>query len=187
MALPVKDSHNSSLPPSVDGPGGKRTRSLRHPSGRRPGGQVGHPGVRRRLEKLVDEVVSHLPDECKHCKADLATSEVVAADKRQVIELPEMKPKVIEHRAATKRCWSCGRTTKGSFPKDVRASVQYGARVRAVVVYLSQYQLLPDERTSQLMRDLLRCHISAGTSTASEDAVKERSSAEVYDGLQGAI
>jgi chromosome segregation ATPase len=29
LALPVKDSHNSSLPPSKDAPGVRRTRSLR--------------------------------------------------------------------------------------------------------------------------------------------------------------
>jgi hypothetical protein len=33
-----KDSHNSSRPPSTDHPAIKRTRSLRRPSGRRPGG-----------------------------------------------------------------------------------------------------------------------------------------------------
>jgi hypothetical protein len=37
-ALVVKDSHNSSRPPSTDPPWSKRTRSLRQPSGRRVGG-----------------------------------------------------------------------------------------------------------------------------------------------------
>lgn len=163
LALPVKDSHNSSLPPSTDGPAVKRTRSLRQSSGLRPGGQVGHAGRTRRLATQVDKVVGHLPVECKHCKADLATSEVVGDEKRQVIELPEIKLRVVEHRAISKRCSNCGGTTKGSFPKQARATLQYGARLRAVAVYLSQYQLLPYERTCQLMRDLFGCGISAGT------------------------
>jgi transposase len=111
----------------------------------------------------VDEVVRHLPDHCKHCKADLAASEVLADELRQVIELPEIKLRVVEHRVATKRCLSCGRTTKATFPKEVAATLQYGARVRAVSVYLSQYQLLPYERTAQLMRDLFDCEIRPGT------------------------
>jgi transposase len=162
LALPVKDSHNSSLPPSSDGPRVKRTRSLRLPTGRRPGGQLGHAGRTRRLTKLADEVVSHIPVVCKHCKADLAGGEVVACRKRQVIELPQIKMKVIEHLAASKRCPKCGRTTKASFPKEVAATLQYGARLRAVSVYLSQYQLLPYERTCRLMRDLFGCEIGPG-------------------------
>jgi transposase len=163
LAVPVKDSHNSSLPPSSDGPGVKRTRSLRQPTARRPGGQVGHPGVTRRLTKLVDEVVRHLPVECKHCKADLAEGEVVATEKRQVIELPEIKMKVIEHLAATKRCLNCGTTTEANFPKEVAATLQYGARLRAVAVYLLEYQSLPYESTCQLIRDLFGCEIAPGT------------------------
>jgi transposase len=163
LALPVKDSHNSSLPPSLDAIGVKRTRSLRQPTDTRAGGQPGHAGTTRRLAKLVDEVVRYDPLECKHCKASLARSEALADESRQVIELPAIKPRVVEHRAATKRCSKCGRTTKGRFPKDVRASVRYGARVRAVAVYLSQYQLLPYERTSQLMRDLFGCQMSPAT------------------------
>jgi transposase len=41
--------------------------------------------------------------------------------------------------------------------------VQYGPGVKARVLYLQQYQLLPYQRTSEAMRDLFGCRISSGT------------------------
>src|ERR1051326_19702 len=58
-ALVAKDSHNSSRPPSTDPPWAKRTRSLRRPSGRRPGGQRGHHGETLRLSERPNRTVEH--------------------------------------------------------------------------------------------------------------------------------
>src|SRR6185369_2312406 len=55
-ALPQKDSHNSSLPPSTDPPFCKRTRSLRRPTGRPVGGQAGHPGRTRHFVEQPDQI-----------------------------------------------------------------------------------------------------------------------------------
>jgi transposase len=71
--------------------------------------------------------------------------------------------RVSEHRLAVLRCRACGKTTRGEFAGSVRSGVQYGAGVKARVLYLQQYQLLPYARTAEAMRDLFGCPLSAGT------------------------
>jgi hypothetical protein len=80
-ALVTKDSHNSSRPPSTDPPWAKRTRSLRRPSGRRPGGQAGHRGETLRLSERSDRIVEHRPRECRGCHTPLAAAHVVHRDR----------------------------------------------------------------------------------------------------------
>jgi transposase len=162
-ALVAKDSHNSSRPPSTDLPWAKRTRSLRRPSGRRPGGQAGHHGETLRLSERPDRIVEHRPQECRGCHTPLAAAHVVRHRRQQVVEVVPARLKVTEHRLAVLRCPACGRTTSGEFAGAVRSGVQYGSGVKARVLYLQQYQLLPYQRTSEAMRDLFGCRLSAGT------------------------
>lgn len=162
-ALFAKDSHNSSRPPSTDPPWAKRTRSLRRPSGRSPGGQSGHQGSTLQLSSRPNRVVEHRPRECRNCHALLAAEQVVRHHRQQVWEIVPAKLKVTEHRLALLRCSACGRTTQGEFSRAVRSGVQYGPGVKARVLYLQQYQLLPYQRTSEAMRDLFGCQLSAGT------------------------
>jgi transposase len=162
-ALIAKDSHNSSRPPSTDPPWAKRTRSLRRLSGRRPGGQAHHRGETLRLSNRPDRLVEHRPRECRSCQASLAAARAVRHRRQQVWEVVPARLKVTEHRLAVLRCPSCGAETSGEFPSAVRSGVQYGPGVKARVLYLQQYQLLPYQRTSEAMRDLFGCPLSAGT------------------------
>ncbi|MDQ0162549.1 hypothetical protein J2S06_001626 [Bacillus alveayuensis] len=49
------------------------------------------------------------------------------------------------------------------FPAHVTSPVQYGPRVKALLVYLMQYQLLPYRRTAELIQDVFDHRISEGT------------------------
>lgn len=162
-AIVAKDSHNSSRPPSSDPPWAKRTRSLRRPSGRRPGGQAGHTGGTLRLRERPDRTVEHRPRECRSCHAPLDSAQVLGHRRQQVVEVVPAKLRVTEHRLAVLRCGACGETTRGEFAGSVRSGVQYGAGVKARVLYLQQYQLLPYARTAEAMRDLFGCPLSSGT------------------------
>jgi transposase len=161
--LVAKDSHNSSRPPSSDPPWAKRTRSLRRPSGKRPGGQPGHAGHTLRLTQTPQRVVTHRPARCRHCSCSLAGARAACAERRQVVELMPAKLRVTEHRAEVVRCASCGRRTKAEFPSGVRSAVQYGPSIMARALYLHGYQLLPYARTAEAMNELFGCAISAGT------------------------
>lgn len=161
LAHLMKGSQNSSMPPSQDRC--KRTRSLRERSGRKPGGQVGHPGATLGLVGQPDRLIIHAPQSCHLCGLTLGGSEVVRTERRQVHDLPPPKVEVTEHRVQTKVCRRCGAENKAEFPAGVRAPVQYGAGVRAAAAYLMGYQLLPYERCAEALGDLFDCHLSPGT------------------------
>ncbi len=158
------DSHNSSKPPSSDGPGSRpQPKSQRVVSGRKAGGQPGHAGQTLRLVEDPDEVAVHRPAHCRVCGEDLAGVPVVWQERRQVVDIPPIQVRVIEHRVETKCCPGCGVETSGAFPAAVTAPVQYGPRVATLGVYLNQEQLLPLERTCAVLDEVCGCPISEGT------------------------
>jgi len=80
-----------------------------------------------------------------------------------VIDLPPLKFEVTEHQAEHKVCPHCNCQNEATFPAEAKTSVQYGSRIKSLLVYLNQYQLLPYERTVQLVEDLFSRTISQGT------------------------
>ena len=158
-----KDSHNSSKPPSTDGYA-KKTRSLRQKSGKKPGGQEGHAGSTRHFVEMPDEIIMVRPEKCAHCQASLQ-QELPAEgyQRRQRIDLPEIKAQVTEYQALDVRCPSCQHVTRGTFPDEVRASIQFGPMLKGIALYLLYGQLLPYARTAELLSDVCGCPLSPGT------------------------
>ena len=156
-------SRNSSKPPSSDSAFVKPTpKSLRGKSGRRPGGQPGHPGSTLVLVADPNERRRHEPGPCTGCGADLATAPEVGMERRQVFDLPPMTVQVTEHQLITRRC-RCGASTCGAAPEGVSAPVQYGQRITAIILYLYVGQFLSTKRTAQALAELFDTPVAEGT------------------------
>jgi transposase len=155
-----KDSHNSHKPPASDGLGKKtkkktKSSSLRRKTGKQPGGQPGHPGTTLDLVDHPDHVIEHQPSDCSGCGTSLYEAPTTTSsgfERRQVHEAPPLKLVVTEHRALSKVCPACKSTTSGAFPEGVSSRVQqYGERLKAIGVYLQEYQLLPFWRAHEVL------------------------------------
>ena len=158
-----QNSQNSSKPPSTDSPFTKPApKSLRRKSGRKPGGQPGHPGSTLTLVADPNERLRHEPGQCAGCGADLAAAPEVGMERRQVFDLPPMTVRVTEHQLIARRC-SCGTTTCGAPPAGVTAPVQYGPRITAIILYLDVGQFMSKKRTAQALAELFGTPVSEGT------------------------
>ncbi len=157
-----KNSSNSSIPPSKDENRPKRNQSLREKSGRKPGGQEGHTGTTLTMAEVPDKIEKIIPAYCNCCGKDLRTTEAILDSKRQVVELPPVKPIYVEYQSYVRAC-SCGHQQKGDYPPHITNHIQYGASVEALVGYFSVYQYLPFKRMTELFSDVFHLPISQGS------------------------
>ena len=156
-----RNSRNSSKPPSSDGLGKPAPKSLRKPSGRKPGKQQGDPGFRLQPRAVPDEVRTHVPTGCLGCGADLTGAPVVGVETRQVFDLPVIELIAIEHRAQRREC-DCGVVTRAAFPAEATAPTCYGPGVAALATYLLGRQHLPVERAAECLEEAFGATVSTG-------------------------
>jgi len=162
-----RNPRNSSMPPSAEGFGKPSVpnRAERRAAQRRPGKQPGTEGKHLAQVEVPDDVRVHSPMVCGGCGGDLSDAELVDVERRQVFELPPMRPFVTEHRMERRRC-GCGCATKAAPPPEAIAPACYGPGVRALACYLAIYQHLPYDRMAQLFGDVLGIDISVGALTS---------------------
>ena len=154
------NSTNSSKPPSSDGLNRPKPKSQRQSGKRNSGGQPGHPGKTLCQVAEPDHVEQHGPaPQCDACGLMLQ-AEVVQV--RQVFDLPAQRHEVTEHQLMQAQC-PCGKVHRGVFPAGVVAPVQYGPRVLAAAAYLNQHQMLPQQRSAELLGEMCGLPMSAAT------------------------
>lgn len=166
-----KNSKNSSKPPSTDG--FNKPKSLRKKSLKPNGGQKGHEGHTLKQTDRPDKIIVHEVSTCKECSHSLNEIEPTVSEKRQVFGF-EIKKVVTEHQAIEKICPQCGIKNKSIFPDDVQCHVQYGSEVKAVATYLSQYQLLPQERICDFFDDIVGIRPSEATIIGFNNSVYDK-------------
>ena len=159
------NSKNSSRPPSSDGLGKPAPKSLRMKTGRKPGRPQGQPGKTLELADRPGRVIRHEPRCCAGCGAGLSGAEETGTERRQVIDVPPVRPEVTEHQMIARRC-GCGTVTRGQAPDGVTAPVQYGPRISGIGAYLWHGQFLSRNRTCQALGELFGVAASPGTVAA---------------------
>ena len=82
------------------------------------------------------------------------STEGISTSKRQVVDIPPIRPEVTEYQEIQKQC-SCGQIAKGVYPDDVNAPVQLGKRIQSFSIYLNTAQLVPYQRLKNMFKDFL--------------------------------
>lgn len=154
-----QNSQNSSRPPSSDAPAVKRP-PPREPSGRKRGGQPGHPAHHRPLLP-PDEEIPRKPTACRRCGEALTGADPQPL-RHQVLELPPIQPHVTEYQLHRLVCPQCGTSTCATLPDDVPTG-QQGPRLQGALAVLTGAYRLSKDQAETLCADLFGIPICAGT------------------------
>lgn len=162
-----RNSGNSNLPPSSDGPAGAGG-AKSHPkptSGRTRGGQKKHKGSHRALvsAEQVDEVVDMYPGRCEACDGWLPKTPDPRPKRHQHTELAPFAPHVTEYRRHEVCCPTCGHRTRALYDDDIIPSSAFGPRLMATVALLTGVYHLSRRKAVTLLYELLGLRISTGS------------------------
>jgi transposase len=168
--LQNKDLPRSGTPPAP----AKTEKTKKKPSGRKPGGQPGHPPHMKQLApaEKVSETIPLLPDRCEHCATPLPEQpgpNDPAPTRFQVAELPELKAKITEYQGHARTCPCCNKVTQAVIPADLRAN-SIGPGLAALMAYLVGVAGLSKRRVEELIEAIFEVPVSVGTISNLEQA-----------------
>jgi len=158
-----RNSRTSSTPSSHDY-GRSNNYNLREKTGRKSGGQKGHKGSSLKMSTNPDEIIKHFPKYCNQCGEEFSSNSVSELyERKQEVVIPRIVPKYIEHQSYSCNCHNCNTKTVSNLPSNLKANIQYGKNVQALISYLSVYQYLPSNRIKRFFNDVMTLPISEGT------------------------
>ncbi|WP_353279066.1 IS66 family transposase [Wolbachia endosymbiont (group B) of Longitarsus flavicornis] len=174
------NSRNSSLPSSKELYKIKKdTPEDKSEGGRKIGGQVGHKG-NYRIKMEADEVIRvRLHDTCE-CGGEIAVCNKPYI--HQNVDLPKIKPYVVEYQLEHGRCRKCGKRRSSKLPEGVTPDT-FGPRVKSVVASLSGFYKNSKREIANIMKDIFNMSISVGSVSNSEARVSSKCK-EAYEQIE---
>src|SRR6266545_2355471 len=168
------NSSNSGTPPSAN-PLSAPKPVRKQPTGRKPGGQPGHPPHLRQLlpPERVKEIIRYVPTHCGKCHTRLpanASPDDPPPTRHQVAELPVLQAEITEHQGHARTCPACGEVTHEPITADIRAHA-CGARLTATLVYMTGRHHLSKRAAEEISEDVFAVPLALGTITALEQEV----------------
>lgn len=175
-----QNSHNSSKPPSSNGPQAPRPPRPRGTK-RQQGAQVGHEAHLRELRPAaeVDRLIPVRPTTCTHCGERLRGADP-APRRRQVWDLPPIQPVVVEYQLHTCTCTRCGRTTAASLPPEAPSGA-FGPGVLSLVAFLTGVLRVSKRRVRVVLDEIFGIPLSVGAVSACEAQVSAALAAPVAE------
>ena len=155
-------SQNSSQPPARDFKGEKKKRKRN----RKKGAKFGHEKLERALVDNPSKVFYALVDNCQTCHINLLDQVPVQIIRRQITELPEIKPVVIETQQYEVVCPCCGEVQRGKLPEGLEAGRYFGPRLEATVTLLHHEHHVGFERLVQFCGEIFNLPLSEGGAVA---------------------
>jgi transposase len=159
-----KNSKNSSKPPSSDGLNKPTPKSLRKPTGKKSGGQKGHPGANLVVMKEPDETIQHMPAGCQDCPhCNTCKTFACVGETRHVIDAVVTVNVTAHEVLVIKSCPLHDDTRKADFPDNVKATVQYGENLQALVTAMNTIGAVSINRTHEILGSVFSIPLSTGT------------------------
>jgi transposase len=114
------------------------------------------------------------PARCAGCGEPLPVAGQRRVGRSQVVELPPLRPVVIEAWQYAARCGACGARTKGTYPAGLEPARTFGPGVETLLAYLHERHHLSYERLVEVGRDVFRLPLSEGAIAGALARLAER-------------
>ena len=150
LVAQIKRGHENSSIPSSQKPNRKKISNNREVSGRRPGGQPGHEGHRRKWHEPTNVIEIPPPEEYVNNPDYCPTGKIIA---KQVVNI-EVNVIVDEYRTPEFRHRPTRQRVHADFPDGVNDDVNYGGSVKAVAFLLNNHCNVSIDKTKGFLSDL---------------------------------